>query len=56
MLEQDIKKLERLSELAYPDDLDEPTFFSVEDLQEAVDLATKYMARYSNLIEVPVGD
>ncbi|WP_347005639.1 hypothetical protein [Enterococcus avium] len=49
MIGQDEKELERLSELAYPSDSDEPSFVSIEYLQDAVDLAVKYMARYKNL-------
>ncbi|MGH1775814.1 hypothetical protein ABE883_18145 [Enterococcus raffinosus] len=49
MIGQDEKELERLSERAYPSDSDEPSFVSIEDLQDAVDLAVKYMARYKNL-------
>ncbi|MCB6915552.1 hypothetical protein LIZ91_03035 [Enterococcus avium] len=49
MMGKDEKELERLSELAYPSDSVEPSFVSIEDLQVAVDLAVRYMARYNNL-------
>lgn len=50
-MRDDQNRLERLLELAYPDDLDEPVFVSVEDLQDAVDLAVKYMNFYERSID-----